>query len=82
MKTVQGDVRPPEWFVDVSGLVYHRLNPREILVTHDIGNGQTQKVKQWEYEEEYFSLEEYNAMDLPQQAVDNYTLQLIEKGVL
>lgn len=77
MKTVQGDVRPPEWFVDVSGLVYHRLNPRE--VTHDIGG---QKIKQWEYEEEYFSLAEYNAMDLPQQAVDNYTLQLIEKGVL
>ncbi|MEG2116054.1 MAG: hypothetical protein RRZ69_00055 [Clostridia bacterium] len=79
MKTVQGDVRPPEWFVDVSGLVYHRLNPREIEVTHDIGG---QKVKQWEYEEEYLTLAEYNSVDVQQQAVDNYTLQLIEKGVL
>ncbi|MEG1520821.1 MAG: hypothetical protein RR458_07505 [Clostridia bacterium] len=64
----------------MSGLVYHRLNPREILVTHDIGNGQ--KIKQWEYEEEYLTLAEYNSVDVQQQAVDNYTLQLIEKGVL
>ena len=81
MKTVQGDVKPPEWFVDISGLVYHRVNPREIEVTHDMGENSV-KVKQWEYEEENFTLEEYNAMDIKQDGYDMAISELIEEGVL
>lgn len=78
--------------------MYLRRGIKEIEVPMDTGEGEANTIKEWEYEERELTREEYTQSLIVKEntqgiveavtefnkesAIDEYTMQLIEEGVL